>query len=292
MRKKRFSWLALFLAGLALVASFLFPGLGDEKTAGVDVLTVKVLYVGQGDAILLRSGKDTVLVDSGVPDERQRLVAMLKQEGIKKIDLLVATHPHGDHIGGMDALLEAFPVKKVLDSGQVHTSKMFTNYLNTIKKKGIPFSKVAVGERYQLDDGAYLEVLWPAEPFIKGTSSDLNNNSMVLRLVKGDFSMLLTGDIQKEAEAMLVRQQGNRLKSTILKSPHHASVTSSSKDFLSAVNAEAVVVSCGKNNDYGFPNDAVVKRYKAAKMKMYVTSSDGNITIKSDGKGYNVTTGG
>ncbi len=288
VKNKKYSLLTLIVLAVFYLWKTFWPAPAPEMPVDPD-LTVKVFYIGQGDSILIKSGKDAVLVDSGIPPEKENLVRYLKAEGVKELALLVGTHPHGDHIGGMDAVLKNFPVKRVLDGGQVHTSKMFLEYLKTVKEKKIPFTAVKPGDKFQLDGGAYLEVLWPQKPFIEGTSSDLNNNSVVLKLVKGDFSMLLTGDIQKEAEKVLLAKDKAKLKSDVLKVPHHASGTSSTTAFIKAVGAKDVVVSCGIGNNYNFPEEHVVERYRKEGAKMYVTSRDGAITIKSDGKSYNIT---
>jgi competence protein ComEC len=229
-----------------------------------------------------------VLVDSGDTGTRNELLRLLAQEGVKEFALVVATHPHADHIGGMEAVMDKYPVKKVLDSGQVHTSKIFIDYWKKVAAKGIEFVRAKPGERYRLDGGAQIEVLWPEDEFLRGTDSDLNNNSIVLRLTKGEFSMLLTGDIQKEAEMGLLKKHKDKLKSDILKAPHHGSNTSSTAAFLRAANAKAVIISCGKNNDYGFPKPAVLRRYEGNNMKIYVTADDGTVTVVSDGKSYEI----
>ncbi len=281
----------IILAVVLALAIFKLFGLEFDKqgtpiTSGV---VIKVLDIGQGDAILIFSGKETVLVDSGDIGERDKLLELLKKEKVTTIDLLVSTHPHADHIGGMDMVLKNFTVKKVLDSGFAHTSKTYIDYLKTIKNKNIPFEKAKQGSEYKLGDGVVLQVLAPFPAFLKDTNGDLNNNSIVLRLVKGDFSMLLTGDIQKEAEHKLVREFKSNLKSDVLKSPHHSSRTSSTIEFLNAVDAKDVIISCAKVNDYGFPKKEIIKSYKNHNMNVYITADDGTVVVQSDGKNYKIS---
>ena len=251
-------------------------------------LVVKVLDVGQGDAILLFCGKDTILVDSSDTDMKSRLIELLRRENIKTIDLLVATHPHEDHIGGMQEVIKNFTVKKILDSGKEHTTRVYREYLEIIRKKKIPFVKAKKGTIYTFDKGVSLEVLWPREKFLSNTNSDLNNNSIVLKVKKEDFSMLLTGDIEKEAEQQLVKEFSGKLGSNVLKSPHHGSYKSSTNAFLREVSAQAVIISCGKDNEYGFPHKDVMKRYKNNGMQIYVTAADGSVTVTTDGKKYQI----
>lgn len=248
-------------------------------------LIVKVLDIGQGDAILIFAGKDTILVDSGDLDMRDRLVSLLKKEKVKKIDLLVATHAHSDHIGGMSAVLKNFQVAKVLDSGLSHTSKVYRDYLKLVHKKKIPFDEALKGAEYSFDNAVSLKVLWPGDKFLRETNSDLNNNSIVLLLQKGNFKMLLTGDIEKEAEKILSKE---KLSANILKAPHHGSKTSSNNTFLQKVNADAVIISCGKGNDYGFPHAQTIKRYENNDMAIYVTATDGTVTVSTDGNNYQI----
>lgn len=292
-KKKGFSLVSLIVVFVLFLINQFSPLLEEKKVDPAlekGDLIINVLDIGQGDAILIRTKQKVVLIDSGDVSERYRLKELLKKYDIKDIDILIATHPHSDHIGGMDTVLKNFKVEKVLDSGQVHTSKTFFDYLKLIEKKHIPFVKATAGDKYFLDDNTYLEVLWPKEKLLQNSKNDLNNNSVVVKLVKDDFSMLFTGDIEKQVESILVSEQKEKLASTILKSPHHSSNSSSSKVFLQAVNAEAVIISCGKDNDYSYPNTKVLKRYKDNKMDIYVTANQGTVTIQSDGKTYKITT--
>lgn len=293
IKKKGFGLVTLIVAVVLFLVNHFSPNIQEKKldpSLEKGDLIVKVLDIGQGDAILIRSGQKVVLVDSGDISTKYKLKELLEKNDVQKIDLLIATHPHSDHIGGMDVVLKNFKVDKIIDSGQVHTSKTFSDYLKQVEKKKIVFEKAVKGKKYFLDNGAYLEVLWPKEALLQSGKNALNNNSIVLRLAKDDFSMLLTGDIEKQAEAILVSEEKVKLNSTILKSPHHSSNGSSSKVFLKAVNSEAVIISCGVNNDYGYPNQKVLKRYKDEGMSTYITSEQGTITIQTDGKNYNIIT--
>jgi competence protein ComEC len=131
-------------------------------------------------------------------------------------------------------------------------------------------------------------VLAPEKEFIKGSNSDVNNSSIVLKLSYGDFSMLLTGDAETESEELMLKRFRADLKSRVLKSPHHGSRTSSSQAFIKAIAPEAVVISVGANNDYHHPHPSVMKRYQDAKLKIYRTDLDGTVTITSDGKTYTI----
>lgn len=289
MKKRLFSAFLILAITAALCGCFKSDDTSKISVPPKDApLTIKILDIGQGDAALIFSGKDTVLIDTGDYDKKKQIVAMLKKENVKDIDIAFATHPHSDHIGCMVEIIKKFNVKKIVDSGQTHTPRFFREYLDTVKKRNIPFEIAEKGHIYELDGGTKLEVIWPRPPFIKNTKGDLNNNSIVLRLTNGDFSMLLTADIQREAEAHLLKEAKNKLRCNVIKVPHHSSNGSSSWEFIKALHAKDAIISCGSSNDYGYPKEKVIKRYKDNKMNIYVTATDGTITIKSDGKSYTV----
>lgn len=280
---------AIILIFVVLLA-FLAGCSAQKQPAAVQAqsLTVEVLDIGQGDAILLRTPKETVLVDTGDIPMKEKLVAYLKRAGITAIDKVIITHPHADHLGGMSAVFDNFEIKAIYDSGQTTTTATYKNYLAAVKKKNIPFNVVKAGEQLDLGSGVSLKFLAPQKPLFSGGKDDLNNNSVVAKLVYGSFSMLLTGDAEQEAEGRLLQQYGKELKSTVLKSGHHGSNTSSSEPFLKAVAPEAVVISVGENNDYHHPHPSTLKKYQNAKLKIYRTDQNGTVSITSDGQGYTI----
>lgn len=259
-----------------------------ENTAAA-ALTIKVLDVGQGDSILIRTPHQAVLVDTGDIDTKDKLVSYIKNAGITTLDKVVITHSHADHLGGMSAIIAGIPIKQIYDSGFSSTTKMYRQYLSEVQKKKIPFATLQAGGEVDLGDGISLKVLAPDKPYINGSDSDINNNSIVLKLTYGSFSMLLTGDAEQESEERMGKRFGSQLKSQVLKSGHHGSRTSSSPEFLKAVNPEAVVISVGKNNEYHHPHPSVMKRYQDKKLKIYRTDEQGTITVTSDGKSYQLT---
>ncbi len=252
-------------------------------------LTVKVLDIGQGDAIFIRTADQAVLIDTGDVGTREKLVSYIKKEGIHVIDKVIITHAHADHLGGMAAILDNFTVKQIYDSGKPTTSNLYKQYLLTVQKKKIPFSTVTAGSQIDIGGGIALKVLNPDKSLISGTESDLNNNSIVTKLIYGNFSMLLTADAEKEAEKLMVKKYAQELKSNILKVGHHGSSSSSTNIFLKAVAPEAAVISAGAGNDYHHPHPAALKRLSASKTKIYRTDQDGTVTITSDGKSYKVS---
>ncbi len=282
-------WLLLTLA---LLLCSLLTGCGknaaqsSEKAAEKALLTVKVIDIGQGDAILLKSEGQTVLVDSGDIEHRDKLVAYLKKENVTKLDKVIITHPHADHLGGMPGVLENFKVGQIYDSGKTATTKLYKDYLGLVKKQNIPFTVATPGSEITLGGDVRLKVLAPDKSLLD--DKEMNNSSVVVKLIAGQFAMLLTGDAEKESEEMMLKNYKNDLKANVLKAGHHGSSSSSSLQFLKAVGASDVVISLGANNDYHHPHPSTLKRYAAEKMNVYQTDKNGTLTITSDGKTYKI----
>ena len=297
-RIRSWSWPVIAVALFAVLVAAGCSGAGitaqpggkaPAAVAAGSPLTVQVLDVGQGDAILIRTPEQVVLIDTGDVPARDKFVSMLKSQGITTVDKLIITHPHADHIGGAAALFANFTVRQVYDSGQKTTSNLYRQYLTQISKKKIPFAVVTAGTTIELGNEAQLRILAPEQPFIGGSEPDLNNNSIVAKLIYGNFSMLMTGDAEKEAEERMLKKDAASLKSTLLKSGHHGSKTSSTLPFLKAVNAEAALISLGAGNEYGHPHTVVLKRYSDRKMQVYRTDTEGTLTVTSDGRTYAIT---
>lgn len=249
-------------------------------------LTVKVLDIGQGDAILIRVAGQSVLVDTGDIGTRDKMIAYIKKEGITTIDKVIITHPHADHLGGMPGILENFKVGQIYDSGQTATTNLYKQYMSLVNKKNVPFTVVTAGTEIEIAKDIKLKIFAPTKPFL--TESAINNSSIVAKLMYNQFSMLLTGDAEKDSEARMVKTYGAELNSNILKAGHHGSNTSSSPAFLKAVKPEVAVISVGVNNDYHHPHPSTLKKYTDAKLKVYRTDIEGTITITSDGKTYKI----
>ena len=286
--------LTVFFAGCSAPAGGQTSASSQAAQSQPAKLTVKMLDVGQGDAILIETGEQTVLVDTSDLDEREKLKAELKEAGVTKIDKVILTHPHADHIGGMDVLLADFKVGEVYDNGMPSTSKIYIRYMKELKNQGIKRHGLKAGEVLELGGGAVFKVLAPAEELVaKGTKQgykhDPNNESVIGQLVFGDFKMMFTGDAEgPEEKEVLAAMPGADLRSQVLKAGHHGSKTSSSKEWLRALEPETGLISCGEGNDYGHPHKETMKKYQALKMKVYETDKNGTITLISDGKSYEV----
>ena len=250
-------------------------------------LTVKVLDIGQGDAILIRVAGQTVLVDTGDIENRDKMVSYIKKEGITTIDKVIITHPHADHLGGMPGILENFKVGQIYDSGKTGTTALYRQYLSIVNKKNIPFTIGTPGSEIIIANDIKLKIFAPDKSLL--AENEINNSSIVAKLIYNKFSMLLTGDAEKESEGLMLKKYAGELKSNILKSGHHGSNTSSTTEFLKAVGAETVVISLAAGNDYHHPHPSTLKKYEQAKLKVYRTDLNGTVTITSDGNTYTVT---
>lgn len=282
-------------AAIAAAFMLVFAGCSAEKNASTaggaqGELKIEMLDIGQGDATLIRTKDQTIMIDTGDIDERDRLVQLLKERDIKTIDKLIITHPHADHIGGAYALFKNFQVKEVYDNGDDTTTQTYRTYLKNIKQQSIPRHQLKAGDEVDFGSGVTFKVFSPTEQMVK-TEKNLNNNSIVGQLRYGEFTMLFTGDAEKEAEAAILKQYGDEVKSLVLKAPHHGSRTSSSEAFLKAVGAKDVLISVGAGNDYGHPHKETMARYKKHDMNVYRTDLNGTITVTTNGTAdYTITT--
>jgi competence protein ComEC len=249
-------------------------------------LHVFFLDVGQGDAILIQKGHTQVLVDGG-PDPDDILVELGDRLPFwdRDVELAVLTHPDADHITGMVEVLRVCSVDQALTSGQDGDSATYAEWERLIENRDIPQTVACAGQTITLGDDLRLQVLHPDEPLMSGTYSDVNNNSVVLRLEYGDFSLILTGDIFEEAERDLVEARWG-LRSTVLKGAHHGSDTSNCAEFLDAVSPQMAVISVGSDNDFGHPSPDVVARLEEVTGSGVLSTADrGTIELITDGEG-------
>jgi competence protein ComEC len=249
-------------------------------------LRMYVLDVGQGDSSVILFKDKVILIDSGEADQGDRVVSDLQKLGVTRIDLLVATHPHSDHIGGMQKVLAQFPVGKVLDSGLPSTSSLYEQFLATVDERNIPYTVAVQGETLDLDPSLNILVLSPPREPIGG---DLNTNSIAFRITYGTVSFLYTGDATTAAEDAML-QSGYPLDAQVLKVGHHGSSGSSSAAFLSRADPEVAVISVGEGNDYGHPHRETLDRLKSAGTLVLRTDLDGTILIESNGTTFSVVT--
>ncbi len=304
------------IIGFMLSAMVLLTGCSQSAT-GADTssapvkggkVTVTMLDIGQGDAILIQTGEKNVLIDTG--DDKyyedgkkgksnDQLFDSLQKMNVTNIDTLVMTHAHADHIGKAAKVIQQYGVKELVYNGIPSTSKYFINALKAAKEQGTQQVKVKAGDELDFGSGVTYKVLSPDKAMIDEDTAkvkakekvDVNNESVVGMLVYGDFTMLLTGDAESPVEKTMVANYGKQLQAKVLKAGHHGSKTSSSSNFLQEVAPEAVVMSLGTNNQYGHPHEAMLSRLQKQGIKnIFRTDKNGAITISTDGKTYSITT--
>ena len=238
-------------------------------------------------AILIQtpSGQD-ILIDGG-PDPQKINLELSERLPFwdRTIDPVVCTQPQADHVTGLVEVLQRYRVQRVLDPGVSYDSSIYQEWLRLIEDKGIEYDVAHAGQEIDLGSGVKMEVLNPPERLWEGTSDDVDNNGVVLRLSWGKVSFLFTADIGAEAEFELIGQRAN-LRSTALKIAHHGSDTSTSEQFLAAVDPEAAVISVGADNTFGHPSPEVLERLtdKLGEDNVYRTDQDGTIEFITDGE--------
>lgn len=234
--------------------------------------------MGQGDSELIQSNGKNMLIDTGTNESTSSLISYLKSQNISKVDYLVLTHPHEDHIGGADAVIKDFNVEKVYMPKIITTTKTFKDVTTAMQNKGLKPSVPTVGEEFKVGD-ASCKILSP----INVNKEDLNTYSIVLKVTFGSNKFLFTGDAQASNEEDMINKNFD-LSADVLKVGHHGSHTSTSQAFLDKVNPKFAVISCGKNNDYGHPHSETIDKLKVKNIPLYRTDESGTIVCTSDGK--------
>ncbi|MCI6911099.1 MAG: MBL fold metallo-hydrolase [Veillonellaceae bacterium] len=307
------------ICGLILCCTMLLTGCGqsggqssdtaaNSKAEAKGQLTISMLDIDQGDAVLIQTGAKNILIDTGDDKyyedgkkgkENTQLLTELQKLKIDHIDTLVMTHAHADHIGKADKVIAQYGVKELVYNGIPSTSKYFINALKAAKANGTQQVKVKAGDVLDFGNGVSFEIVSPSQSLIDEDTAaikakkkvDVNNESVVGRLTFGNFAMLFTGDAEGPVEKDMVASYGKKLKCQVLKAGHHGSKTSSTAEFLKLVQPESVVMSLGVNNQYGHPHEALLNRLQKQGIKnIYRTDANGTITIVSDGSSYSITT--
>ncbi|MGE5561645.1 MAG: ComEC/Rec2 family competence protein [Chloroflexota bacterium] len=260
------------------------PATGGPTGNPSGVLEVCFIDVGQADSILVRSDDATMLIDAGNNGDAETVVAFLKEAGVEKLDLVVGTHPHEDHIGGLDAVIRAFPVDRVCLPRATTTTRTFEDLLAAIKERGLTIDSPAADSQFTLGDARGTFLAPRGDDY-----DDLNDYSLVIRLTFGRTAFLFTGDAGRDSEQEMLAA-GVELQADVLKVGHHGSVTATSAAFLDRVSPAYAVISVGEDNDYGHPHREVVDRLVARGVSVLRTDVSGTIVVTSDGSELVVST--
>ena len=241
-------------------------------------LQVHFIDVGQGDSILIRQKDHSMLVDAGENDQGDVVVSYLKSQGIDQLDYVIGTHPHSDHIGGLDDVIQSFEVDRVFLPPIEHTTATFEEVLDAIEVKDLSLTLPQVGDVWELGEASFT-ILAPNKDY----GDDLNNWSIGIRVEYGDNHFVLCGDAEAQAEADICAN-GLPLGADVLKAGHHGSSTSTSDLFLDQVAPSWVVIQCGKDNSYGHPHKETLEKLKGRGIGVLRTDLEGTLIAASDGE--------
>ncbi|MBA3047674.1 MBL fold metallo-hydrolase [Patescibacteria group bacterium] len=280
MRQKLYKILLILGMVLVLTAVPIF-WLNFEASGDLEI---DFFDVGQGDAIFIKTPMgQNILIDGG-PDDKiiDRLSENLAWWD-KQIDLMVLTHPHSDHVAGLVDVINRYKVKKILYTGVIHDSPDYLTWLELIRDRGIPLVIIDRPQTVKLGEDCYLDISHPLESMLGKEVPNLNNSSIVVKLIYKETKFLFTGDIESEVEQELLEYKVD-LSADVLKTAHHGSDTSGTLEFLTAVNPRIAIIQVGAENDFGHPSLRVVKRLERMGVKIFRNDLDGTVKLISDGE--------
>ena len=300
-RKKNIS-ITLFLMLLAFLYGFYFNEINktfalmydeygnallkdpkEEKEQLVDndnTLKIYYLDVGQADSILIDSNNEYMLIDGGNNNDGPLLVKYFQELGIKDIKYIVGTHPHEDHIGGIDEVINNFNINQIFIPDAITTTKTFEDLLDSIEKKNLTFTVPTINNTYTLGETT-IKIIYTGTD-----TSDLNNSSIIIKLTYKKTSYLFTDDATNITEKKILNKD---IKSDVLKIGHHGSKYSSTENFIKKVNPKYAIISVGKGNKYGHPNIETINLLNKYNIKTYRTDELGTIILTSDGNNIEIT---
>ncbi len=259
----------------------------DNYESGDVPFKIHFIDVGQGDCTLVECGGKYLLIDAGENGHETEVLNYLRTLNVDKLDYIIATHQHTDHIGGLPEVLEEFGADNIimprLTEEQTPTNSTYKAFLKAVQASGAKVISAKPGASYSLADCEF-EILGP----VTDDCDDINSMSAVTKITFGDTSFLVTGDAEKDEELEII-ENGADLDCDVLRVGHHGSSTSSCKDFLDAVTPEICVISCGADNDYGHPHDKVVNRIANYTDEVYRTDICGSIVMTSDGENIEIS---
>lgn len=285
-RTKILFFIVIFLV-LVVVSSLYIVVSNISNEYSSEVLRVSFLDVGQGDSILIQAPfGQNILIDGG---ENDLIIQKLSKElpwWDRKIDLIILTHPHADHVGGLIHVVKRYDVKKIIYTGVVHTSPDFIAWLNEVKARKIPLLPIDHKQNINLGEDIDLRIIYPSMDITNKEGLSLNNSSIVSQLQYNEVKFLFTGDIEREIEYEIITNESD-LKSNVLKAAHHGSASSNTNEFIEKVSPQYVVIQSGLDNEYGHPHLNIIKRFEKNDIKILRNDQSGTIVFETDGNNLN-----
>jgi len=286
-RKLNKSLLALILAALIFLGAWYFYDHRSGAALPYDHLAIHFIDVGQGDATLIAAQGQFMLIDGGERGNERRVINYLRRAGVERLDIVVATHPHSDHIGGLAmGILDAFSVGVIIAPhlSAPHPTRTYERFLEAVSRQveqGAQALYARPGDVFPLGN-ALVTILGPLSEDLR----NLNNNSVIVRLDYGTTSAMFTGDAERRAEAALADNYGPALRVCVLKAGHHGSNTSSIETFLYYTAPQFIVISCAAGNRHNHPDPRAMERIRATGATVYRTDIEGTVVMRSDGNSF------
>lgn len=247
-------------------------------------LEIHMIDVGQGDSILVKHKDFEMLIDAGTNSSGKDVVKYLQKLDVREIDILVGTHPHEDHIGGLDDVIKTFPIKDIYMPNKTADTKTFEDVISAIESKDLQITLPEAGKEIYNNEGLKIKILAPLKDY-----KDTNAVSIVLRVDYGEDSFFFGGDIESDVERDLVLEySADELDIDFYKASHHGSDTSSSRALMNILTPDIVGVSVGAENKYGHPNHDAIMRFEEQSASIYMTKDFGNLIFISNGNGISV----
>ena len=253
----------------------------DNKLVDTTSFKIYFIDVGEADSILVKDKEQFSLIDTGNNEDGPKLVNYFKELGITKFKYIIGTHPHEDHIGGMDDIIRNFDVEHIYMPDVQTDYKTYTEIVDLVKSKNMTIEVPEIDSTFTMNDSMF-NVLW-----ISNSEEEINDDSIVLKLNYKNTSFIFTGDATKNVELKILDKD---LKCDVLKLGHHGSSDASSAQFLEKTKPQYGIISVGKNNEYGHPHDITLKKLNYLNTKIYRTDLDGTIVLTSDGENIMIET--